>query len=408
MCVRSAAAVVVVVAAVSTMSFGTVAQGPSSLLIRGGRLIDGSGGPERRADVRVEGDTIVAIDDTLAPRPGERVIEAANQVVAPGFIDTHSHADGGLDAAPGAATQVRQGITTTIVGQDGGSQLPIATFYESIARVRPAINYATTVGHGTARRLALGGDFQRVATLAEIAIMESLVDRGMRDGALGLSSGLEYDPGSFAEPGEVIALGKVVARYGGYYTSHVRDEEHQAIAFSKAYGLTAGSGSRDPYSNQNANTGSFGADPNELINADGILIGDRPYMFKVQGSYLLPRAITVSANWQLLTGKPVFTAVRTPSGLLRQGRINIQDVPKSEEVLRPPANKPLDLRVQKTFETNVLKFSAGVEIFNLLNEDSYYSVASTTIPSATTPPGYLQGVIFVPPRRAQLIVRVTY
>lgn len=228
--IRSVVATLAVgVAAFATLSSSSSGQEPASLLIRGGRLIDGSGAPERRADLRVQGDTIVAIGDALAPRDGERVIDASGKVVAPGFIDTHSHADGGLEASPGAATQVRQGITTTIVGQDGGSQLPIVNFYDSIARIRPAINYATTVGHGTARGLALGGDFQRAATPAEITVMEGLVDRGMRDGALGLSSGLEYDPGSFAAPSEVIALGKVVARYGGYYTSHVRDEEHLAF-----------------------------------------------------------------------------------------------------------------------------------------------------------------------------------
>lgn len=222
-------AVAMLVTAVGAVWSMPAAQGSSSLLIRGGRLIDGSGAPERRADVRVEGDTIVAIGDNLVPLPGERVIDAAGKVVAPGFIDTHSHAYGGLRQAPGAATQVRQGITTAIVGQDGGSELPIAAFYESFARLRPAINYATTIGHGTVRSLVLGGDFRRATTPAELDVMKALVDRGMRDGALGLSSGLEYDPGSFAEPSEVIALGRVVARYGGYYTSHVRDEEHKVF-----------------------------------------------------------------------------------------------------------------------------------------------------------------------------------
>lgn len=218
------------VSAIVPISSGARAQEPPSLLIRGGRIIDGSGGPERRADLRLQGDTIVAIADRLEQRLGERTIEAAGKVVAPGFIDTHSHADGGLQASPTAATQVRQGVTTTIVGQDGSSELPIAAFYQSIERTRPAINYATTVGHGSVRSAALGGDFRRAATPGEINLMEGLVDRGMRDGALGLSSGLEYDPGSFAEAGELVALGKVVARYGGYYTSHVRDEEHEAFA----------------------------------------------------------------------------------------------------------------------------------------------------------------------------------
>ncbi len=222
-------AIAILMASVGALWSMPAAQKSPTLLIRGGRLIDGSGAPERRADVRVQGDTIVAIGDSLAPLPGERLIDAAGKVVAPGFIDTHSHADRGLNKAPGAATQVRQGITTTIVGQDGDSQMPISDFYESVLRIRPAINYATTIGHGTVRSLVLGGDFKRAATPAEVELMRALVDRGMRDGALGLSSGLEYDPGSFAEPSELIALGKVVARYGGYYSSHVRDEEHKVV-----------------------------------------------------------------------------------------------------------------------------------------------------------------------------------
>lgn len=209
---------------------GPSAPQPSSMLIRHGQVIDGTGAPARSVDVRVKGDVIAEIAASLAPLPEERVIDASGKVVAPGFIDTHSHADNGLTAAPDLATQVRQGITTAIVGQDGSSQLPIDRFYTSLERLRPAVNFATTIGHGTVRSLVLGGDFQRPATAAEIATMEALVDRGMRDGALGLSSGLEYDPGAFSTPDEVIALAKVAARHGGYYTSHVRDEEHEVFS----------------------------------------------------------------------------------------------------------------------------------------------------------------------------------
>ena len=137
---------------------------------------------------------IAEIAPLLSPRAGERVIEAAGRIVSPGFIDTHSHADGGLADAPDLATQVRQGITTAIVGQDGSSQLPIDNFYASLQRIRPAINFGTTVGHGTVRRLVVGGDFKRPSQPAEIETMKALVDRAMRDGALGLSSGLKYRP----------------------------------------------------------------------------------------------------------------------------------------------------------------------------------------------------------------------
>ena len=126
--------------------------------------------------------------------------------MAPGFIDMHSHADGGLDESPDAATQLRQGITTALVGQDGGSEMPVADLSERVERVRPAINLATSVGHGTVRRLAMGEDFKRAATPAEIETMKALVERGMKDGAVGLSSGLEYDPGFYATTDELAAL----------------------------------------------------------------------------------------------------------------------------------------------------------------------------------------------------------
>ena len=203
---------------------------PPGILIQHAQLIDGTGAPARRADVRVTGDAIVAVADSLSPQSGERVIDAAGKVVAPGFIDMHSHADRGLDEMPDASTQVLQGITTAVVGQDGGSELPIADFFERLARLRPAINYATAVGHGTVRKAVMGGDYKRAATAAEIETMKALVDRGMQDGAIGLSSGLEYDPGFYSKTDELVALGAVVAKYGGYYMSHVRNENEGAFA----------------------------------------------------------------------------------------------------------------------------------------------------------------------------------
>ncbi len=205
-------------------------QAGAGLLIRNGRLVDGTGGPSRASDVRIEGDVIVEVSLSLTPRGGERVIDAAGRIVAPGFIDMHSHADGGLDQSPDAATQLRQGITTALVGQDGGSEMPVADLTERVGRIRPAINLATSVGHGTVRRLAMGEDFKRAATPAEIETMKALVERGMKDGAVGLSSGLEYDPGFYATTDELTALATVIKPYGGIYSSHVRDEENEYLA----------------------------------------------------------------------------------------------------------------------------------------------------------------------------------
>lgn len=192
--------------------------------------MDGSGSPGRRADVRIRGDSVVAVAPGLAPEADERVIDAAGLVVSPGFIDMHSHADRGVERMRSAETQLRQGITTAVVGQDGGSALPVSDFFDEIDHLHTGINYASLVGHGTVRAAVMGGDFRRAATPAEIETMKALVDRAMKDGAVGLSSGTEYDPGFFAAPAELEALARVVKPYGGYYASHVRDEEDGVLA----------------------------------------------------------------------------------------------------------------------------------------------------------------------------------
>jgi N-acyl-D-amino-acid deacylase len=201
---------------------------PTSILIAGGAVVDGTGAPARRADVRIAGDRIAEVG-ALTPRPGERVIDARNRVVAPGFIDTHSHADRGLLEMPEAETQIRQGITTAIVGQDGGSSLPLAAFFESLEAKHVALNLASFVGHGTLRRRAMGADYKRAVTPAELAEMESLLEQEMKAGGLGLSSGLEYDPGFYSTTEELIACAKVAARYDGLYISHVRDEANEVF-----------------------------------------------------------------------------------------------------------------------------------------------------------------------------------
>jgi len=201
---------------------------PASILIAGGTVVDGTGASGRRADVRISGDRIVEVG-ALTPRPDERVIDARGRVVAPGFIDTHSHADRGLLEMPEAESQIRQGITTAVVGQDGGSNTPLAAFFESLQAKRVALNVASFVGHGTLRRRAMGTEYKRAVTPAELAAMEALLDQEMKAGGLGLSTGLEYDPGFYSTTEELIACAKVAARHGGLYISHVRDEANEVF-----------------------------------------------------------------------------------------------------------------------------------------------------------------------------------
>ncbi len=199
------------------------------VLIRNGTLVDGTGAKGRKADVYVVGDTIAAVGQNLAT-DADVILDARDRVVAPGFIDTHSHADGGLLESPDAETQIRQGITTAIVGQDGGSRFPLAEWLGQVESKRVALNVASFVGHGTVRGKVLGDDYKRKATADEVGRMRELVAAEMKAGAVGLSTGLEYEPGLYAGTGEIVALAQVAGAFRGIYISHVRDEEEDAIA----------------------------------------------------------------------------------------------------------------------------------------------------------------------------------
>lgn len=194
-----------------------------SVLIRNARIIDGSGRPSFNADVRVKGDKIAKIGK-IKPSATDEVIDATGLVLAPGFIDIHNHSESGLAREGSAANQVSQGITTVIIGPDGGSPDSLKDYFATLeGRVAP--NVGSFIGHATLREQVMKQDFVRKATDAEIAEMQKLLEKAMTDGAFGLSSGLEYDVGFSASTEELITLAKVAARHGGIYMTHMRDEE---------------------------------------------------------------------------------------------------------------------------------------------------------------------------------------
>lgn len=197
---------------------------PPTLRIVNARLIDGTGAPARLGSLRISGDRIAAVGD-LEPLPGEPVFDAKGLVLAPGFVDTHSHAD--VAGIPEALGAVSQGITTVVLGQDGGSELPLSGFFARLERSPPAVNVASYSGHGTLRDKVLGPDFRRAATAAEIAEMSRLLESDLAAGALGLSTGLEYDPGIYSSRAELLDLARVAARHGGRYISHIRSEDRK-------------------------------------------------------------------------------------------------------------------------------------------------------------------------------------
>lgn len=198
----------------------------ADFVVRNAVVVDGSGAPARRADVRVAGDRIAAIGE-LAPKRGEPVVDAHGLVLAPGFIDTHSHHDRGLGADLDAQPVVSQGVTTIVIGQDGFSEVPLTKLFRRYGARPAAINIASYAGHNSLREKVMGEDFKHAATPAQIEAMRRLLVADMKAGALGLSTGLEYDPGLYSERGEVLALARAVAPFGGRYISHMRSEDRK-------------------------------------------------------------------------------------------------------------------------------------------------------------------------------------
>ena len=191
------------------------------LVITGGQIVDGTGAPRRRADVGILGGRIAAIG-AISRSQGKDAIDATGLIVAPGFIDVHTHADD-LAEQPRAGNFARMGVTTVVAGNCGSSALDIGKALAQIEQAGAAINFATLIGHNTVRR-AVMGTADRPPHSAELEKMKSYVWKAMADGAVGLSSGLQYVPGTYSKTWELIELARVAANAGGLYASHMRNE----------------------------------------------------------------------------------------------------------------------------------------------------------------------------------------
>jgi N-acyl-D-amino-acid deacylase len=198
------------------------------LLVRGGRVVDGSGNPWYVADVGIRGGRVAAVG-RLAGATAARVLDARGLVVAPGFIDVHVHVEESLVRRPTADNFVFDGVTTVLTGNCGGSEVDLPRFFDALRSARISLNTATLIGHNSVRREAMGTE-ERDPTPEELARMEALVDAAMRAGAMGLSTGLIYVPGTYAQTPEVVALARVAARHGGVYASHIRNEGEEVLA----------------------------------------------------------------------------------------------------------------------------------------------------------------------------------
>ncbi len=192
------------------------------LILRNARIVDGTGSPWYRGDIAIRGDSIAHIAPSIFGS-AVRVIDVKGAVVAPGFIDIHTHAIRGIFQVPTADNYTRQGVTTILEGPDGGSPVPLKPFLDKLEALKKSINIGSFIGQGSVRQQVVGLA-NRPATEDEIDTMRGIVKQGMEEGAFGLSTGLYYVPGRFTPLAEVIELEKIAGRMGGVHTSHMKDE----------------------------------------------------------------------------------------------------------------------------------------------------------------------------------------
>lgn len=203
---------------------GTVADAPRAfdLIIRNGTVVDGTGAPRFSADVGITDGRIAAVGDLSAAAAG-RSIDASGRIVAPGFIDVHTHADDDLYKLPAAENFVRDGVTTIVVGNCGYGVQDVKQYFQNLRTRGVALNVATLYGHNTVLR-AVKGNVRGELSPGQMEQARAMVDQAMRDGAVGLSTGLIYTPGQWSSTEEIIELARVAAKHGGIYASHMRSE----------------------------------------------------------------------------------------------------------------------------------------------------------------------------------------
>ncbi len=220
--------ILIIISVLSTWNFTTTAALSDSydLVITNARIVDGAGNPWFRGSIAVKNGKIARVG-RFDPSGATKVIDAGGKIVAPGFIDVHVHTEDIFDN-PKAENFVRMGVTSLVTGNCGGSDLDIGAFLGRIKTKPLAVNIASLIGHNTVRSKVVGLD-NRAPTPEEQARMNAYVEQAMKDGAVGFSTGLIYLPGTFAKTEEVVEMAKSASKYGGIYTSHIRDEGNEVV-----------------------------------------------------------------------------------------------------------------------------------------------------------------------------------
>lgn len=202
--------------------FAVSQQQSCDILIINGKIIDGTGNNWYYGNIAISKGKIIQIGHTINPA-AKKIIDAKGLIVAPGFIDVHTHLEGDEAKDPNATSFILDGVTTCITGNCGSSGVNIAKYLQWVDSLQLSINIATLVGHNDVRK-AVMGRANRDATAEEMQRMENIVDQAMKDGAVGLSTGLIYIPGTYTKTPEIVSLAKIAAKYNGVYASHMRDE----------------------------------------------------------------------------------------------------------------------------------------------------------------------------------------
>ncbi|MEZ4898959.1 MAG: amidohydrolase family protein, partial [Saprospiraceae bacterium] len=221
---------------------GMTSQGQTyDLIIRHGKILDGTGNPWYTGDLAVRDGEIRTIGN-LATASAKEIIDADGLYIAPGFIDVHAHVEGSLENRPTGDNFIQDGVTTVVTGNCGGSRLDLQQYFKELNAEGFSLNVASLIGHNTIRRAVMGNE-DRAPTTEELDNMKKLVAKAMSDGAVGLSTGLIYLPGTFAKSDEIAALASIAHEYGGVYASHIRNEDERVFdAIREAADIGAASG----------------------------------------------------------------------------------------------------------------------------------------------------------------------
>jgi N-acyl-D-amino-acid deacylase len=213
--------------ALAILTFNFVSAQHADIIIKNGRILDGTGNSWFYGDVAIKNGRIYKIGH-LDSLTSTRVIDAKGMIVAPGFIDVHTHIEGDEYKNPTADNFIHDGVTTVVTGNCGSSNVDIRRYLARLDSIKLSVNVASLIGHNDVRK-AVMGRANRLPSPEELSAMENLVAQAMKDGAIGFSTGLIYIPGTYSNTEEVVALAKTAAKYKGIYTSHMRDEGDSVV-----------------------------------------------------------------------------------------------------------------------------------------------------------------------------------